>query len=248
MNFIKSFGVHIVTIAVVIILIFTTTSLILNSYTRHGESLTVPDIKGMKISEAINLLTEKKLRYVITDSVYISDKPTLSVVEQNPVSQSKVKEGRIIYLTINANEAPTILMPQLIDISMRQASTILLSAGLKAGKIIYKPDIAQNVVLDMVYKGRSIKAGTKITKGATIDLILGDGLDGSDVPLPDLKGLTMEEASNLISSSSLNMGSVFYQGVIKDTVSAKVVKQIPEYTDGKMVRGGQAVDLFIKQE
>ena len=59
MNFIKSFGVHIVTIAVVIILIFTTTSLILNSYTRHGESLTVPDIKGMKISEAINLLTER---------------------------------------------------------------------------------------------------------------------------------------------------------------------------------------------
>src|SRR4029078_11341463 len=99
MNFLKSFGAHILTIVISIILIFTITSLTLNSYTRHGESLTVPDIKGMKIQDAERVLGEKKLRFVITDSLYFPDKPTSSVLEQNPVPQSKVKEGRVVYLT-----------------------------------------------------------------------------------------------------------------------------------------------------
>ena len=150
MNFLKSLGANIFAIIISVIVVFTVVSFILNSYTRHGESLTVPDIRGLKISEMQRILSEKKLQYVITDSLFFADKPALSVVEQNPSPQSKVKEGRIIYITINANSAPTVLMPNLVDISIRQASAMLLNVGLKPGKLIYKPDIAQNVVLDML--------------------------------------------------------------------------------------------------
>ncbi|MEI6594931.1 MAG: PASTA domain-containing protein [Bacteroidota bacterium] len=248
MNFFKSLGANIFAIIISVIVVFTVVSFILNSYTRHGESLTVPDIRGLKISEMQRILSEKKLQYVITDSLFFADKPALSVVEQNPSPQSKVKEGRIIYITINANSAPTVLMPNLVDISIRQASAMLLNVGLKPGKLIYKPDIAQNVVLDMLYRGQTIKAESKIPKGSTIDLVLGDGLDGSDVSLPDLKGLTLEEASNLLASSSLNKGSVIFEGAVKDSSSAKVFKQDPPFNDGKMLRSGHAVDLFLKQE
>jgi beta-lactam-binding protein with PASTA domain len=248
MNFFKSLGANIFAIVLSIIVIFTVVSFVLNSFTRHGESLTVPDIRGMKISEMQRVLTEKKLQYIITDSLFFADKPTLSVVDQNPAPQSKVKEGRVIYITINANSAPTVLMPNLIDASMRQASAMLISAGLKPGKLIYKPDIAQNVVLDMLYRSQSIKADSKVPKGSTIDLVLGDGLDGSDVPLPDLRGLTLEEAGNLLASSSLNKGAVIYEGIIKDSSLAKVFKQNPVFSEGAMLNGGHAVDLFLKQE
>lgn len=248
MNFFKSFGANLLAIIISVVVIFTVVSLVLNSYTRHGESLTVPDIRGLKIADASRVLAEKKLRFVITDSLYFADKPKLSVLEQNPVPQSKVKEGRVIYITINADVAPTILMPNLIDVSMRQASAILLSVGLKPGKLIYKPDIAQNVVLEMLYKGQIITANSKLPKGSVIDLILGDGLGDADVPMPDLTGLTLEEANNLLSSSSLNMGSVNYQGSIKDSALAKVFRQSPAFSDGTMIKGGHAVDLFLKQE
>lgn len=247
MKFIKGLGLHLFLITVTVILIVTTVSYVLNSYTRHGQSLTVPDIRGINIKEAARILSEKKLRLAITDSLYFPEKPPLSVIEQNPVPQSNVKEGRIIYVSVNANSAPTVLMPNLIDISMRQASTLLLSAGLRAGKLIYKPDIAQNVVLEMLYRGQPIKADTKIPKGSVIDLILGDGLEGAEVPLPDLTGLTIEEAGNLLSSSSLNLGKINYSGLITDSFSVKVFRQEPPFSEGKMVKGGYSVDLFLKQ-
>jgi beta-lactam-binding protein with PASTA domain len=82
----------------------------------------------------------------------------------------------------------------------------------------------------------------------TIDLVLGDGLGGADVPLPDLTGLSLEEAGNLLSSSSLNMGSVVYQGPVSDSSAARVFRQHPAYSDGVMLKGGHPVDLFLKQE
>ena len=70
MNFFKSLGANIFAIIISVIVVFTVVSFILNSYTRHGESLTVPDIRGLKISEMQRILSEKKLQYVITDSLF----------------------------------------------------------------------------------------------------------------------------------------------------------------------------------
>ncbi|MFI5221981.1 MAG: PASTA domain-containing protein [Bacteroidia bacterium] len=247
-SFFKIFFANIFSIVLSVMIIFTVVSFVLNYVTRHGESLTVPDLRGLKVNDVQRILSEKNLRFTIIDSVYFADKPLLSVVEQNPPAQAKVKVGRMIYLSINANAAPQVSLPQLVDVSVRQATQMLLSSGLKTGRIIYKPDIAQNVVLDMLYRGQRITAGANIPKGSSIDLVLGDGLMDADVPVPELTGLTLEEAGNLLSSSSLNMGSVFYQGTVKDTAKAKVFKQNPAFSDGKMIKGGNHIDLFLKQE
>lgn len=248
MKFLKVFGVNLLSIAAVTVLIFWGISMILSGYTRHGESLTVPDIKGLPLDKAEQLLSEKKLRYIITDSMYFDDKPRNSVLEQNPAPQSKVKEGRFIYITINSHAAPPVNMPNLLDVSLRQAEAMLASVGLKPGKLEYRPDIAKDVVLDIRYNGRSIQPNTKVPKGSVIDMVLGDGLGGEEVSLPDLSGLTLEEARNLLSSTALSVGSVVYQGTISDSASAKVFRQNPAYTDGASVSSGQPVDLFLKQE
>lgn len=247
MKFIKILGTNLLAIVLSVVVIITIISFVLKSITRHGESLTVPDIKGLKIDDAANILEQKKLRFLVVDSLFFDDKPKLSILEQNPPPQAKVKEGRIIYLTINSNSAPQVPMPNLIDVSLRQAQAMLLGAGLKTGKLIYKPDLAQNVVLDQLYGGQSAKEGQKIPKGSAIDLVLGNGLEGEDVPVPDLNGLTLEEASNLLQSSSLNIGAVVYQGVVKDSASAKVFKQIPAFGADATAKQGQPVDLFLKQ-
>ncbi|AMS26463.1 hypothetical protein AEM51_04925 [Bacteroidetes bacterium UKL13-3] len=247
-QFIKVISANLFAIVIVLVILFTGVSLVLNNTTRHGESLTVPDITGLKMEDAEKLLASKNLKFMITDSLFFEDKPKNSVLDQNPSPQSKVKEGRIVYITLNSSKAPLVNIPNLIDVSLRQAQVMLQSVGLKVGRLIYKPDIAQNVVLEQLYGNQQTVPGTKIPKGSVIDLVLGDGLGQGDVSLPNLSGMTLEEARNLLQSAALNVGSVVYQGTIKDSTSAKVFKQTPAFADGVMVGSGQAIDLFLKQE
>jgi len=248
MNFFKSLGVHVFAIILSVVVLLTLVSWVLNYYTRHGDYLSVPDLRGLEAEDAIRVLEEKKLKFIISDSLYFEDKPRLSILEQNPAPESKVKEGRVIYLTINSNAAPLVVMPDIIDVSMRQAEAMLGSVGLKVGNLIYKPDIAKDVVLDVQYNGQSLQKGKKIGKGTAVDLVLGNGLGGESTTLPDLKGLTLEEANNLLQSSSLTLGSVVYMGQVTDSTQVKVVRQNPPYSEGASVSAGQPVDLFLRQE
>ncbi|MCU0422312.1 MAG: PASTA domain-containing protein [Bacteroidia bacterium] len=248
MEFFKALGTHVLAMLISVTLLVTGISLVLKSYTRHGDSLEVPDLKGVKIEDAIRLLEEQHLRYQIIDSLYFEDKPALSILEQNPVATSKVKEGRIIYLTINTNKAPLVTMPNIQDVSLRQAESILANAGLKVTSTIYKPDLAKDVVLDVLYMNSSIVAGRKIAKGTGLTLVLGDGLGGESTELPDLTGLTLDEANNLLNTSSLSLGSVVYLGAISDSASAVVVRQNPPYQADAKVSSGTPIDLFLTQQ
>lgn len=247
MNFFKVLGVNLLVIFIIVFAFVTTIAFVLKGYTRHGEALEVPDIRGLKIEDAIRVLEAKELRVTISDSLYFDDKPKLSVLEQNPLAKSRVKEGRMVYLTINSNSAPKVSLPNLLDVSLRQAQAILATSGLKADKFIYKPDIAKDVILDVLYHNQSVQPGTKIPKGSMVDLVLGNGLNGESIDLPDLSGLTLKEAHNLLQSSSLRLGSVVYLGAVSDSASATVSRQNPAFTDGATIQEGQSVDLFLRQ-
>jgi beta-lactam-binding protein with PASTA domain len=218
---------------------------VLSVYTRHGQSLTMPNLKGLKIDEVEEILKEKKLRYIITDTVFVDKLPKLAVAEQNPAPNSKVKEGRIIYISINSDASATVLMPNLINSSLRYAETVLSGMGLLVGEVTYKPDIAQNAILDQLWKGQSLQPGAKLPKGASIDLVVGDGSGGALVSMPNLGGLNLQDATNVLQSSLLQLGTVVYEGPVKDSTKAVVKRQNPLYQEGATLKGGEFVDLFL---
>lgn len=218
---------------------------VLSVYTRHGQSLSLPDLRGLHIDKAIQLLDQNKLRYIITDTVFVDKLPKLAVAEQNPSPNSKVKEGRIIYLSINSDASATVLMPNLINSSLRYAETVLTGMGLTLVNVTYKPDIAQNAVLDQLWNGQSMQPGTRIPKGAAIDLVVGDGSGGALVPLPNLSGLTLKDATNVLQTSLLQLGTVVYEGAVKDSTKAVVKRQNPPFEEGATLRGGEFVDLYL---
>jgi len=226
--------------------VFVFTYKYLNSYTHHGESISVPDLRGLKRERLESFVSDKHLRYSIVDSIFELDKPAGIVVDQDPIPDSKVKEGRTIYLTVNAGLPPKVKMPDLIDVSYRQAEAILLTFGLKVGSLIYKPDLAKNAVLGQQYRGVPIQPGTEITKGSVIDLVLGDGLGNSQVPVPNLIGLAKGEALFVLKGSSLNAGTLFYDHGVKDSLNAKVYRQFPEASDSSSINQGEAVDLYLR--
>lgn len=219
----------------------------LDSYTLHGETITVPDLKNYQVAEVEKIMTEKGLRFLVVDSVYDSKKAGGAVMEQEPKAHRQVKHNRTIYLTVNALLPPQVKMPDLVDLSLRQAIAQLESGGLKAGKLTYVPDIAFNAVIKQEFKGEIIKPGDMIVKGSVIDLVLGEGESNEMVPVPYLVNLTLEEAIAAISAASLNQGTIIPDAPIKDSTSARVYKQIPGYSSEGMINLGRAVDLFITE-
>src|SRR5688572_17356398 len=139
-----------------------------------------------------------------------------------------------------------IKMPDLVDVSLRQAEAILQSNGLKTGNLVYRPDLAKNAVLAQLYKGAEIKPGSDISKGSVIDLVLGDGLGNTMVSVPNLVTLTKSEAMFVLKASSLTIGSVYFDEDVKNPETAKVYRQNPSYSDSSTIAQGQAVDIYLK--
>jgi beta-lactam-binding protein with PASTA domain len=147
--------------------------------TNHGEEITVPDLSKLSVEVAEEKLDALDLEYVLLDTTeYQKDFPKFSVVKQDPIAGSKVKEGRKIYIKVNSDAYRDIVMPDLIEQTLRQAEPTLKALGLELGEKTYKPYLGKDMVLEMRYKGRKLKAGDKIPKSSKIDLVLGDGKVG----------------------------------------------------------------------
>jgi hypothetical protein len=218
----------------------------LNSFTKHGENIAVPDFRGMSQEKAQSVSEENNLEIVVVDSLYEIGKKPGVVLDQDPAPKTNVKEGRAIYVTLNASLPPKVKMPNLIDVSLRQAEAMLESYGLKVGRTSYKPDMAKNAVLEQRYKGAPIAPGKEISKGAAIDLVLGDGAGAVDVQIPELTGLTRGEAFFVLKGISLSLGNVRYDAGVKDTLAATIYRQVPTATDGAVIQQGESIDIFLK--
>ena len=247
-RFLKSriFWINALVIIIVIIMSIGLVYKWLDSFTDHGNSVSVPDLKGMNIKKVDDFLKTKNLSFKIADSsVYLLDQKPGTIVEQDPQPNEKVKQGRTIYLTITRSSAPMVKVPALKDVSLRQAEAILAASGLRMGEQIFKHDLAKNAVLSMMINGKDLKAGTDVPKGSAIDLIVGDGLGNTVVTVPSLIGLTYDEALFVLKGSSLNIGSLFFDGVIKDTLNAKIYDQNPA-PDNNTINQGEAIDLYLR--
>ena len=207
--------------------------------TNHNQTITVPNIEGMQVSQLEDFLVKRNLRYEVNDSSYSQEYPPLTVLKQYPKAGSKVKEGRNIFISINRLEPPTVPVPDLIDGSVVNAEAVLRSNELKRGKIelVSGPF---NVVKEMKYQGHVIKATERVPKGATIDLVVMDG-GSPDFETPDYAGLSLEDAKVVIFGQNLNLGNVV---IVGDTTGGGVViRQKP--TANENIKVGDVVDLWI---
>jgi beta-lactam-binding protein with PASTA domain len=236
-----------IAIAITIVVI-TSIFLSLKIYTRHGQAMAVPDLTGMTLAEADSIILEKELRYQVVDSVYNTEITRGCVVEQNPPPEFKVKKNRTIFITINAFNPEMVLMPDLVGVSLRQATAIIENSGLEVGRLTYVPDIAINNVLQQKIDGNVIEEGDSIIKGSRVDLILGRGLSNDKTVAPELLGLLLEEAKDRITSRFLNLGAIIYDGSIynaEDSAGARVWKQRPYYKETQLISLGASVDIWL---
>ena len=245
-RFIKSrlFFKHVGLALLALVLLFWVIFKWLGCYTEHGETISVPDFSSVKVNELEQFVADKEVRFEIIDSIYDTERPKGVVIRQDPEPGDKIKRNRIVYLYVTAVLPPAIEMPKLKDRSLRQASAMLESYGLKMDpEIEWKPDQCVNCVLDQLYKGKPIAPGTQIEKGSVIRLVVGKGLSSEKVAVPYLIGMGYEEAMQRLTETSLSAGNLTFDS--KDTLRSRVYRQYPRYSSGSEVNIGSSVDLFF---
>ena len=165
--------------ALVIVILFLVVFVkFLDFSTNHGEEIKVPDLSKMKLEIAEEKLDEEGLEVFLLDTVEFKPEfPPYTIVEQDPIAGSKVKDGRKIYVKLNAGGYAMVTFPDLKNKTFRQATNALRALGLVEGELKYVPDIAKDIVLEVSYNGRPAKAGDKLMKNSKIDFVLGDGKD-----------------------------------------------------------------------
>lgn len=246
--FSKVFLKNLLIIAVISIFLVSGTFIWLHFFTKHNQSITVPDLSGLTVEE-VNIITEsKQLRFEVSDSIFYKELPKGTVAKQNPLPGSKVKEFRRIYLTMNAVNPEKVTMPAVSGVSLRQARAILETNGLVLGKISYKPDIAVNVVLSQYFNDTLVEPGDIIAKGSEINLVLGKGLSNETTQVPDLIGMGLFFAKTILADRYLNVGASIYDNSIlndEDSTRSFIWKQIPYFEEGNTLQLGSDVDVWL---
>lgn len=245
-QFIKS-KTFLVNIGVYVLILFVGIWLVMNwmaSYTNHEKSIIVPSFKGVSLGDLEGFVADKKLRYLIIDSIYDSKSDPGVVISQEPLADEEVKDGRIIYLNISSVSPPKVSMPNLVDRSFRQASGMISSYGLLLGETKFIPDPCSNCVLKQQIRGKDIESGTRIPKGSKINLVIGKGLGDEVIDVPCFYGLTIKDITKKLAEVSLSIGSVSVDGS-KDSLLAKVYKQFPECEEDVKIYMGGSMDFYL---
>lgn len=237
---------------VIAALIFLAAWLWLGVYTRHDHKDQVPDLRAKTLEEAVSTLEAMGLHAEVIDSVYSDEAPKGTVVDQDPDSGRFVKPDRTVYLVMNASQPKMLNMPDLVNLSKRQAISVLEILGLKVSEMQYRPDPCLDCVLAQLYEGKPIAAETRIRKGESVTLVLGQGQKGERVPVPDVRGMGFEEMKAVLNLASLNLGLVVeVKGCGNsgcDTALARVARQFPVPGPDDLISPGGMVDVWLTMD
>lgn len=214
--------------------IFLLSALIYGLVGYSSGDIAVPDVKGKTLVEAEAILKDNNLDFTLKEE-FDAKVPTGTVIKQSPGAGSHVKAGRKIQLTVSKGAEPGVV-PDLKGKNLAEATEMLHAAKLAVGKVTvqYKEGAAQGAVLS-----QDIEAGKKVAAGTKVDLVV--NISKGQGVVPDLKGLTLSDARERLSSMGLMVGSV----TTKEDSAPKgtVIGAEPEF--GKVLSEGSVVTLIV---
>lgn len=243
----KAFLINLGIAALITLVILTVIFYSIRGYTNHGESFAIPDFKNMDQEEVRRVTERYNLHYEISDSIYTENAAPGAVIDQYPAAGFAVKEGRTVFLTICARNPEQVAIPALTDISLRQAVSLMQGVGLNVGTIEYVPSEYPNLVLEQKFRGNVVSAGKMIDRGSRIDLVVGKSGSGEMTFVPDLTGVSLDQAKNELAVLNLTLGAVIYDESVfstADSLDARIWQQRPDPRDGETDQG-TSVDLWL---
>ena len=255
--FSKLFWINTILAILVLYLLFYFTMHNLDNFTNHGIKIKVPNLLGTHINDVEDSLTNMSLRYQIRDSVYSDFFSMGTVIQQDPKADKKnfksyVKPNRTIYLTVVKKQESFKILPDLLSTvnSKTIGKTRLERLGFKV-ELKMREHKDKDKVLEINYREKPIKPGTKLPKGAELTLIFGSGKKNKPVELPNFLGLNIDSSRKIANNLGLELDIHYYDKFIdlQDSLSAIVFSQYPdiEINSKKVIAIGSVVILDVSQ-
>lgn len=233
-------------IAAIVILVCVT--MWLRGYTLHGKEVTIPSVIGMSQEEADIVLRGNALHLVIVDSTFSDKAPLGTVVEQTPPALSHAKPDRPVYVVMNARTRRMIPLPELHDVSYRQADATLRSIGLKVGNVLYEPSLYPDNVLDIRDGEKSLEVGTRLPEGSSVTLVIGRRQGNKMVTVPALLGMSLNQARTTLLQVGLTIGRYTYDvEPTPETLEHYIIyQQTP--AEGVTLQEGSTVNIMLSTD
>lgn len=228
----------------------------LQCYTKHGESLAMPNYLGMTYQEAKQKAEDRGFNIVVADSSFVVGKPPFAILEQNPKPGMMVKEDRTIYLVINRAQADLVVLPDLAggndDFDAYKRKLVLLNIEAQVVGTQFNAKLEPNTILEVIFENDTITDRLsarrfQVPRGAQLQFIV-SSRESTDVALPDLVCKRFDAAKFLISNYNLSIGNVIKDKTVTDENKSYVWKQEPEYEAGKIMRIGEQINIYISQK
>ena len=230
----RGLGLFVIVVALVVALF---NFLLMPSYTRHGVSVTVPDVLDESYDSAASVLEERGLR----PEQIVLRKPNLErnvVIDQNPSPNSRVKPGRRVYLTVNSGDTTTVLVPGVEGFSVREARNRINIQGLAVRDIL--PDSIPSLHANTITR-QSPERGSRVDPGAEVTLWYSTGLGDRQVLVPDVVGMNVEGAGGFLLEKRL-------RSVVIGDVAADDTVRVQSPTAGTSVREGFEIRLRTTEQ
>ena len=207
-------------------------------YTNYNEGITVPDVTKLSLQQAGNNLENSGLRFEVLERRAHSAYPANYIIDQEPAPKSIVKPNRKVYLTVNTDVTPRTVVPNVVNMSLRNAEIQLENHGLTVGTRSYETSRFRNTILR-----QSVAPGDTVSRGTVVNLAVSDGLGSRIVSVPDVIGLRLSEAQQEIINAGLRVDEIKFRPA-RDTIPNTILNIQPNETE---MPEGQGVTLIVSE-
>ena len=170
-------------------------------FTANGDAVTVPNVMGKSLTDAVAILDTKQLSYQVLESIYDKIHPEGTVLRQTPMPDAQVKSGRIVNLTISKG------------IELRQVPLVVGATERTAVVQLQNESFEVKVVTE---QSATISEGTvirqepesfkRIPVGSQVLITVSGGLE--KVKVPDVRGMNVTDAKASLEAAGLTLGDV----------------------------------------
>ncbi len=217
-------------------------NLFMPAYTHYGEAAPVADVINTPEEEAVARLEADGLVVERVEERFNPQKPRDVVVDQNPAAGTPVKPGRRIFITVNTGRVPNVVVPTVLDLSIREAQNRLRAVGLRVAEML--PDSIPSPYPNTVTRQQPLP-GDSLSQGSGMMLWYSTGLGNEYVRVPELVGMSVAEANLLLLELKLRPILVG-ERPDEEVEGQTVLRQSRE--EGSLVRQGYEVRLFLDAE
>ena len=210
-------------------------------YVKRGEVSILPKVIGMDANKAFVTLKEAGYEPLAWDTMYDDKIKEGTIIRQTPEGGDETKPGRKVYLIISSGKE-MVTMPDLVGKNLRDARIMLVRANLDVGKT--DMEFTDSIPAGTVFR-QYPAPGKNVTTSQKIDLTISQGSRAGKVAVPDLTGLTSNEATLRLGNIKLGKGNET-ESERTEGKAGTIYDQAPK--PGELVVEGTTVDLFIVKE